>query len=58
MLMQRIMFKVNNSLILLLQIGTVLKKLFDEGVVKREDLWITSKLWFVYQYINILDLIN
>jgi uncharacterized membrane protein SirB2 len=56
--MQPIMFKVNNSLILLFQIGTVLKKLFDEGVVKREDLWITSKLWFVYQYINILDLIN
>ncbi|GAU21360.1 hypothetical protein TSUD_189470, partial [Trifolium subterraneum] len=27
------------------EIGTVLKKLFDEGVVKREDLWITSKLW-------------
>ncbi|XP_050896641.1 NADPH-dependent aldo-keto reductase, chloroplastic [Lathyrus oleraceus] len=29
----------------LLQIGFVLKKLFDDGVVKREDLWITSKLW-------------
>ncbi|KAI4356517.1 hypothetical protein L6164_000536 [Bauhinia variegata] len=27
------------------EIGAVLKKLFDEGVVKREDLWITSKLW-------------
>ncbi|KAK6943011.1 NADP-dependent oxidoreductase domain [Dillenia turbinata] len=27
------------------EIGTVLKKLFDEGVIKREDLWITSKLW-------------
>ncbi|PIN12984.1 Aldo/keto reductase family protein [Handroanthus impetiginosus] len=27
------------------QIGDTLKKLFDEGVVRREDLWITSKLW-------------
>lgn len=27
------------------EIGIVLKKLFDDGVVKREDLWITSKLW-------------
>ncbi|KAL3027529.1 hypothetical protein AAZX31_03G059100 [Glycine max] len=27
------------------EIGSALKKLFDDGVVKREDLWITSKLW-------------
>ncbi len=26
-------------------IGATLKKLFSEGVVKREDLWVTSKLW-------------
>ncbi|RYR62202.1 hypothetical protein Ahy_A04g019604 isoform B [Arachis hypogaea] len=28
------------------EIGSTLKKLFEEGIVKREDLWITSKLWF------------
>ncbi|PWA44097.1 NAD(P)-linked oxidoreductase superfamily protein [Artemisia annua] len=28
-----------------LEIGSALKKLFEDGVVKREDLWITSKLW-------------
>ena len=27
------------------EIGQTLKKLFDEGVVKREELWITSKVW-------------
>jgi len=27
------------------EIGSALKKLFNDGVVKREDLWITSKLW-------------
>ncbi|XVF76681.1 hypothetical protein PTKIN_Ptkin13bG0286300 [Pterospermum kingtungense] len=27
------------------EIGSVLKKLLEDGVVKREDLWITSKLW-------------
>uniref|UniRef100_A0A0E0L3B6 NADP-dependent oxidoreductase domain-containing protein n=1 Tax=Oryza punctata TaxID=4537 RepID=A0A0E0L3B6_ORYPU len=28
-----------------LQIGVALKKVFDEGIVKREDIFITSKLW-------------
>ncbi|XP_035544774.1 NADPH-dependent aldo-keto reductase, chloroplastic-like [Juglans regia] len=27
------------------EIGLILKKLFEDDVVKREDLWITSKLW-------------
>lgn len=31
-----------------LQIGFALKKVFDEGITKREDLFITSKLWSVF----------
>ena len=27
------------------QVGEGIKKAIDEGLVKREDLWITSKLW-------------
>ncbi|XP_006654504.1 aldo-keto reductase family 4 member C10-like [Oryza brachyantha] len=27
------------------EIGVALKKVFDEGIIKREDLFITSKLW-------------
>ena len=27
------------------EIGEALKEIFDSGIVKREDLWITSKLW-------------
>jgi len=27
------------------EIGVALNKLFDDGVVKREDLFITSKIW-------------
>ncbi|KAF9597703.1 hypothetical protein IFM89_021190 [Coptis chinensis] len=27
------------------EVGEALKKLFEQGVVKREEVWITSKLW-------------
>ncbi|CAL5210979.1 unnamed protein product [Lathyrus oleraceus] len=27
------------------EIGKALKKIFDDGLIKREELWITSKLW-------------
>lgn len=29
-------------------VGAALKRLFDEGVCTREELWITSKLWNTY----------
>ncbi|XP_031398044.1 NADPH-dependent aldo-keto reductase, chloroplastic-like isoform X2 [Punica granatum] len=36
---------VGDALPKAIAIGSALKKLFDDGVVNRRDLWITSKLW-------------
>ncbi|KAF2288637.1 hypothetical protein GH714_009717 [Hevea brasiliensis] len=36
---------VGESITAAVKIGVALKKVFEDGLVKREDLWITSKLW-------------
>ncbi|KAF3496788.1 hypothetical protein DY000_02056130 [Brassica cretica] len=44
-LSSRLLRFMDYSALLELQIGKVLKKLFEDGVVKREKLFITSKIW-------------
>ena len=38
------------------EIGTALQKCFTDGVIKREDLFVTSKLWYeiLFEYMIIL----
>ncbi|CAB4284586.1 unnamed protein product [Prunus armeniaca] len=36
---------VGDAVATAVKIGLVLKKLFEDVVVNREDLWVTSKLW-------------
>ncbi|KAJ0027900.1 hypothetical protein Pint_35345 [Pistacia integerrima] len=47
---------VGDAVTTAVKIGHALKKLFAEGVVKREDLWITSKLWFVPHFFLLFSL--
>ncbi|KAI8000659.1 V-type proton ATPase subunit a2 [Camellia lanceoleosa] len=39
------------------EIGLVLKKLFEDGIVKHEDLFIISKLWFDFMLLIMLVLL-
>ena len=39
------------------EIGEALEKLFKEGVVKREDMFITTKLWYVQEY-NVANIVT
>lgn len=49
-----VLFDINKAL-LELQIGKVLKKLFEDGVVKRENLFITSKIWYFVHSLRIFS---
>lgn len=40
------------------QIGAVLNKLFEDNVVKREELFITSKLWYILIYLMHISVIS
>jgi diketogulonate reductase-like aldo/keto reductase len=46
---KRSLSRITNTtqLRLVLQIGFALKKVFEDGIISREDLFITSKLWSV-----------
>ena len=39
------------------EIGNALQKCFKEEVVKREDVFITSKLWYTFNNLTVLILV-
>ena len=40
------------------EVGSALKKCISEGVVKREDLFITSKLWYAFAHTHLTRYVN
>lgn len=40
-----------------MQVGVALKELFSSGVVQRSELFITSKLWYLFHLILVFNLI-
>jgi len=40
-----------------MQVGVALKELFSSGVVQRSELFITSKLWYLFHLMLVFNLI-
>jgi hypothetical protein len=42
----------------MMQIGVALKEVFSSGVVQRSELFITSKLWYLFHLMLVFNLIS
>lgn len=44
-------------MLVVMQVGVALKELFSSGVVQRSELFITSKLWYLFHLMLVFNLI-